>query len=180
MEALATDDDGDSRCEQRSRPGPLVLLAVCWIVGTIIGQIPAKDVWLSIGSLALAIMLLMAARRRPRGVRVWAHVALVMLGATWSGIDQRTIRHDDIRKWLTGEPQLVRVEGWVEGEPRLRSSQDGAFADFTYQPPQTLFELRLRAALIQGQWRPLRGVLLVKIREADSRISEGKTIRATG
>jgi len=82
MEALATDDDSDSRCEQRSCPGPLVLLAVCWIVGTIIGQIPAKDVWLSVGSLALAVMLLMAARRRPRGVRVWAHVALVMLGAT--------------------------------------------------------------------------------------------------
>ncbi len=164
--------------------GPLVTLAVLWLIGTTLGLWvqPPGIIWLwlgltAIGAVGAGVML---PRRRFGAVRCWAVVMAVPLAAAWF-----TIRHspapDSIARHLDDEPRLATVTGIVADQPHLAPAQRGSFARFaTWEPPQTLFVLDVHALRHGHDDQPASGRLLIRLDEADHLLQPGSRLRITG
>ena len=172
----------DDTSPQTSAPGPFVVLAGCWIAGVLASQCPvAAWQWLAMASVPAMLMLLMVFRRRPRAARHWALIAVVAVGAAWSAARMRQVGVDDIRQYITQEPQLAQITGIVASAPALSDSRRGAFGEFCFRPPATLFTLDADSIAVDDAVRPTHGRLLVRIGQAGHRLLRpGDVVRVTG
>ena len=172
----------DDTSPQTSSPGPFVVLAGCWIAGVLAGRCPvAAWQWLALASVPAILMLLMVSRRRMTSARHWALITVVAVSAAWSVARTRQVGVDDIRQYITPEPQLVQITGTVASAPALSDSRRGAFGGFCFRPPGTLFTLDTDSIVVDDAARPIHGRLLVKIDEVAHRLLRpGDVVRVTG
>ena len=178
---LAERGDGDRRPWEVAWESPLVRLALAWMAGTALGWwLPILWMWWGVGLLATGASLVMAMRRRERGARCWGLVAVVGLAAGWCVSHTAYAPSDTVARFVAEESQLAQVTGRVVTEPKLTTPNKGPFGAFSYRQPGTYFELDVSSIVIGGSVEPASGVLLVKIDQADHRITKGQTIRATG
>lgn len=160
---------------------PIVSGAIGWTMGITIGALcQALWLWLVLALVCATGMVFMGFRGRPRGVRCWAFLALVVVAAAWYVVRSERIGLDSIDHVLADRPQLVQVIGTVAGPPNLVSPQRGPFAQFSYLDPVTRFELDLESIVVSGRLQPVSGRLWVRISQADLAIRRGQRMQATG
>ncbi len=181
--------------------GPLVYLAGAWMAGlTLAGWWPWIWLWFILAMLGLGMTSLMLARAlgwgtlRRRSSRptstpspgplqaalMWALIAACPLAGVWGTLSNRHIGRHHVSAYLRDEAQLVQVTGTLDGATQIASPQRGAFAHFSYEPPSTYGVLKLESLLLEGQEQPVTGRLLVRIPQADHRLSAGMNVRMLG
>ena len=161
--------------------GPLTVCALAWIAGSLLGDAwPDIVLWLGAATLLTLWAIGLAVAGRPRAARAWAMVALLAVSGAWMVVREHHLPADSIRHYLGENSQLVRVVGVVEREPHFQPADSGAFADFSYRPPVSLFGLRLEGIRADKTWLPVSGLLLVKLDEVEPRLRGGERIEAIG
>jgi len=181
---MSTDISTSRADDQHEHPwqSTLVRVAVCWMIGIVLSDTLGGHVWWWLGAVAVVcvVVLIMAGLRRSRGVRTWACVAIVLLGAAWTVVRVHHIPGDHILRFVGETSQLARVVGVVEGDSHITSPHRGAFGQFTYKTPGTLFVLRVERIVVDGWLQPACGRVLGKVQQADHRVRDGMRIEATG
>jgi competence protein ComEC len=173
--------DDDARLPARPSRGPWTIVAIAWVLGITLGHaFPSLYAWLMIGAATCLVMAIMLRRRRLRAVRCWGLLSVVALGAGWLVLHTHYVQPRNISRYLAEQSQLAQVTGVVDGMADLRSPLRGAFGQFTYESPSTMFVLDLRSILVRQQPTPAAGKLLVRVDQADHRLAPGQTISATG
>ncbi len=153
------------------------LSALAAVLGVTLGALAPGAIWLWLGlALALGVLAWVWKPVRPAALLL----ALGWAFAGWAAGQAGWTTHDDIRQFTTETSQLARVEGVVVGAVYLSPSRRGAFGAFAYRAPNTLFELECQRIEVDGQWRPARGRLLVKIEQVDVQLRSGERVRASG
>lgn len=165
----------------RSGSSPICVVTAFWIAGILLGRVaPWGGPWLCAASLATVVAVLMVARRRSGAALRWLLIAVAATGSAWFATDRFHVPHDHVGQYLSRESTLVRVIGTVEGPVQVRSAQRGAFSHLSYEPPSTVFTLRLSTIVLDDRDQPCNGTLLVKISESDYELRSGNRIVATG
>jgi competence protein ComEC len=160
---------------------PLVVVTACWLLGLALGQAwNHGDAWLVATAPPLLMVLVMALRRRWRGVRCWSLVALVPLAAAYLNVRLHHVPDHHIRLYADQRSQLVQVTGTVASVPVFTTSERGAFAAYSFTPPRTLFVMDAQSLTLERQQKPVRGRMLVKIEQVDRSLARGDRIQATG
>jgi len=167
--------------DQLRRGRPFVTLAAGVIVGTALGiALPAAWAWLALALVPMAGTLWMIRRGEARAALRWGWLVVVPIAAGWAAVRTAYTTDGDITRYLSDTPQLASITGTVATEPRLRPPERGPFGGFTHTAPGTIFELEVDTITRRGARVPATGRLLVKIDEAEHRLSAGMRIAAEG
>ncbi len=165
----------------RAHPSPLVILAMCWIVGVCLGQALANaKLWFVVACCTVLAAMAAMAMRRPAALRSWVKLASVAVAAAWTVVWQYHVPSHSIARFATAEWQLAQVTGVVESQPALVWSQKEPFGRFSHQPPATTFVLRAESIVVDGVSQSTGGRLLAKIHQADHSLRYGDRVLVTG
>lgn len=163
------------------RVGPLRFVAYAMIAGIVLGRaLPQAAMWLLLAATIVVIALAWLVRDKRRAAGHWALLGVVALSAAWHVLRVEHTSERDLVRYVSAEPQLAEVVGVVDGPPWLRAYDAGAFGPFNWEPPATLFPLRVETIVVRGVPTPAHGHLLVRIAKADPRVHEGQRVRCTG
>jgi purine-cytosine permease-like protein len=106
----------------------LVRVAVCWMIGIVLSDTLGGRVWWWLGAVAVVcvVVLIMAGLRRSRGVRTWACVAIVLLGAAWTVVRVHHIPGDHILRCKCSRPHASMSDGagWSPSRALMASSRN--------------------------------------------------------
>ncbi len=168
--------------QERVVPGPAAWLATACIAGLLLGRwMPSAALWIA---LSLSLLILLAWLLRSRRQRLITAAALAAAGALAAGWYVVRVEHapaHHITRFLHADArQLVTLTGRVDSPPRMSTTPDGALAQFSYDPPATFFLLDVHTIEWRGEAEPSGGKLLVKLQEADHRVTEGAVIELNG
>ncbi|MEM9019077.1 MAG: ComEC/Rec2 family competence protein [Planctomycetota bacterium] len=172
----------------RSMP---VRLALAWIAGVLVGTAAGwLYVWLGLVVLLLggAVWCRGHAVRRGRDGGRWVEgltvAGVVCIAAGWTSVSNHYTSRHSIERVMpgdkTGGPALARVRGEVASVPRDVLPEQGAFGQFNFRDPGTLFELKLDAVDRGRGFEGVNGAVLVRIKEHDHRPKLGQRIEAVG
>ncbi len=175
-------------------PQPVPLPAwfgLAWVLGTLAGLWTGYAWFWLAGACAALVASGLAVFRKPNNPAPVAakgifrtHATLLvaagLLAAGWAAGRGHYLPADDIAHFAGDRAQLARVEGVIADEPGFTDPDRGAFADFGYRPPATLFVLEVSRVQRSHGWDDATGRLLVRVRMADHRLRQGDQIRAAG
>jgi len=160
--------------------GPIVWLALAWCTGTMIGglAVALSLLWLMLTPAGLALSWW--CRRSHIAVAQAALLfAAVCLAGGWASLAAHHVPHDSVARYIQPEPALARLRGTVDSRVALTTS-GGAFAGFDYRPPGTGFTVRVEQLYERDAWRASSGRLLIKVAQADHRITPGDRLELAG
>ncbi len=191
---------GDAVTGVVERPGEsgmgVGVVAGCFVGGIMAGRW-AGAFWVWWGVLAAALIVAGVGMWRGRAgrvaksggagepgvVRVALLVGVVASGAAWVGARAGGLEPGSLARYVWPDGALAQVEGVVATEPVIVSAERGYFAGYGYEPPPTLFELRVDRVLRDveaGGPVEAAGTVVVKIEEADLRVRRGQRVRVRG
>jgi len=160
---------------------PFITLALCWMLGILLGaMMPWVSLWLPMALVGVAMIGRALLRRDGQRVRILGIGTLITAGAAWFVVHDRYVAADHLSHYITAEPQLAEVTGFIEGPIIVASPQRGAFAKFSYEPPSTTFIIDVRSIVVSGQAQTTAGKLTAKLRQAETRLREGDCVAVTG
>jgi len=180
---LIPDLPTDSPTDQSKRLGvePLVVFAICWIMGVALGHLPVSlAFWLILAGCFLVVAVAWGVRRGPIAARSWSLLAVVAVAAAWTIVQQDRVAGDDVVRYLVSGSQLAQVVGVIDEEPRLTNPKRGDFGKFNHRSPATVFVVKIESIEVDGENQAASGRLLARINQADHRIRLGDRVRLSG
>ncbi|MBI1338451.1 MAG: DUF4131 domain-containing protein [Phycisphaera sp.] len=160
---------------------PVLVFSLLWLVGTALGlMLPVAGVWLTCTAVAL-VGLFVPFTDRNGWLKFWVLLmSVVLAAASWASVNSLGNSPSTITPYLTAQSRPARCTGVVENASTLAPAQRSVFARYLHQSPVTYFVLDLREVDIAGSWQPMAGRVLVKIEQADAKLSRGQRVEVTG
>ena len=174
--------------EVRALPRPALAAWACVALGLMVGRGVGVGAgpWLALAAVGAGVAAGLALRGGPRPRRrSWVLPWLALGAVALSAASMRARVIDPAARaprlaGPAGSRALVAVEGVALDHPEYGPPTPGAFASFLERAPVT--RVRLRAARLRdaGGWRPLRGVIYLRVGEVTLPIRAGDRIHAEG
>ena len=181
---MMSDDAGQDR-ETRRRGGPLVVTAVCWVVGTLAGRIGGPALlWATLAAACALLGWIAGTKPSPkwsslRGLCFGA--AVIGAAAGWWALRAGPDSTWGLRAPAAGEPsRLVRVEGVIDDESYVRLHSGGVMGRFDFRGPATSLLLRVDRVADGEAWHAARAKVVVNVPGFDNRWQPGDRVECGG